>query len=149
MKKQVVLTFLILVMSSFVYGQVVTAKDTITLYFNLTGIKYKKSESDGIAQIKTKRNVHIYTFTIPCNCIAGGAIGFDGFNNPETGLFFDPVKVIEAKVVKHLHFTSFNKLVEFMKAHQNRTSYKLYFIEKRDKKYYQYHVRMMGSFYEE
>ncbi|MES2428763.1 MAG: hypothetical protein V4560_17400 [Bacteroidota bacterium] len=149
MRKQVILTYLILVMSSFTYGRSVTAKDTIKLYFNLSTVKYKKIEQDNIVQIKTRRNVHSYVFTIPYAEVERGVIGFGGYDNPETGAIFEPVKTVPANIVKKIHFISLDKLADFIKSHANSNSYKLYFIERRDKKYYQYHVKEMGDFFEE
>jgi hypothetical protein len=140
--------FLLLLLLLGFYTNAQSKIDTV-IYFNLSTVKYDKSEINHVVQLKTKRNVHVYTFTIPCNCITGGAIGFGGHDNPETGDIYDPIKTISASSKKSLSFIAFPKLISFLKAHNSVKGYRLYFIEKRKKEYYQYHVRMIGSFYEE
>ncbi|MES2267082.1 MAG: hypothetical protein V4520_09995 [Bacteroidota bacterium] len=142
---------LYILLSLLLYSIIGKAQQNICkpIYFNLSSVEYKKNElKDRIVQIKTKRIVNEYMFSIPCNHCQPirDVLSFYSHNNPETGDIFDPIKIIDNKTFKRLKFMSFNNLVSFLRDHNNEIIQKIYFIETINGIHYQYNVAMLGNF---
>lgn len=117
------------------------------VFFKLEKGKYQKGVQEMPATGYTKRDITIYTFTIPCSCIGGGSLNFFNHNNPETGTIFEPVRTIDKKQLKDLKFIGFDDLVALMKKNDIgfNKKYTLYFVETGGKNYL-YHVYKGSSF---
>ena len=126
-------------------------RTNLYVYVNKLKQNYTSYLDSAQRTIKTTRLVTLYNFEIKSQEHVSGSIVFFGHNNPETGLIFDPIKTISKKDFKKLSFTTFEDLLFLLKQYDTgiNSKYKLYFVEKKDRKYFMYNVRFMNTFLDE
>ena len=126
-------------------------RTNLYVYVNKLKQSYTSYLDSDQRTIKTTRMATRYLFSINTTEHTSGTLVFSGNNNPETGLIFDPIKTISKKDFKKLSFTTFEALLRLLKQYDTgiNSKYKLYFVEKKDRKYFMYNVRFMNTFLDE
>jgi hypothetical protein len=140
--------FIILITFILFFVTIGSAQEKQKLYFKLIKDHYSKSVLNMQAIIKTKREVTIYTFTLPCNCVRSGTLAFSGHNNPEAEFMSEPVRVMKKEELRRFDFIKFNSLIKILKETSSNfnNKYSLYFIEDSKPDYLLYHVRPKSDF---
>jgi len=125
-----------------------SAQEKQKLYFKLIEGHYSKTVLNMQAIIKTKREVTNYTFTLPCNCVRNGTLGFSNHNNPEAEFMSEPVRVVKKEELRRFSFVKFEELIKILKETNSNfnNKYSLYFVEDSKPECLLYHVRAGSDF---
>lgn len=146
--KYFVVTLLIISGLSVTRGQ---NKENIYVKLDSDKIEYKKSIGKRIVKIITPREVTGYVFTPKCECSPGGTIGFSGHDNPETGSVFEPIKRVGKDYWRSNKLTPFDDFIRLILRDDLEVNgkYNIFFVERSNKGFILYHVRLMHSLREE